>query len=100
SRLPLVATGAVITDLRWEILSPVPFGRPLTVRAWVASFERDEKGTALRVAADILYDGAVCYREIARYLDRGSSGSPVHLTGAEPQPEHSVWPEGGAPSAP
>ncbi|MGX4706354.1 MaoC/PaaZ C-terminal domain-containing protein [Actinotignum schaalii] len=100
SRLPLVATGAVITDLRWEILSPVPFGRPLTVRAWVASFERDEKGTALRVAADILYDGAVCYREIARYLDRGSTGSPVHLTGAEPQPEHSVWPEDGAPSAP
>ncbi|AIE81975.1 MaoC family dehydratase [Actinotignum schaalii] len=87
SRLPLVATGAVITDLRWEILSPVPFGRPLTVRAWVASFERDDNGTALRVAADILYDGAVCYREIARYLDRGSTGSPVRLTGEEPQPE-------------
>ncbi|MDY5139097.1 YigZ family protein [Actinotignum timonense] len=77
SRLPLVATGAVITDLRWEILSPVPFGRPLTVRAWVASFERDEKGTALLVAADILYDGAVCYREIARYLDRGTAGRPM-----------------------
>ncbi|MDV2436983.1 MaoC family dehydratase [Actinotignum sanguinis] len=83
--LPLVATGAVITDLRWEILSPVPFGRPLTVRAWAASFERDEKGTALRLAADISYDGAVCYREIARYLDRGSTGSPVRVTGEEPQ---------------
>lgn len=100
SRLPLVATGAVITDLRWEILSPVPFGRPLTVRAWVASFERDEKGTALRVAADISYDGAVCYREIARYLDRGSTGSPVRLTGEEPQPEHGAQPGDGAPSAP
>ncbi|MGJ9565804.1 MaoC/PaaZ C-terminal domain-containing protein [Actinotignum sp. GS-2025d] len=87
TRLPLVATGAVITDLRWEILSPVPFGRPLTVRALVASFERDDQGTALRIVADILYDGAVCYRENARYLDRGSTGSPARVLGEVPQPK-------------